>query len=93
MDISGSMSSPFDSYYYDGYGNYRTLDNSKDMGKSKMEIANETLTNLVDRLNSDDYFGIVLFESGVETFLPFTKVSDLDIRDLKNRILKIKERG
>jgi Ca-activated chloride channel family protein len=93
MDISGSMSSSFDSYYYDGYGNYRTLDNSRDRGKSKMEIANETLTNLVDRLNPDDYFGIVLFDNNIQTFLPVTKVSDLDLKDLKNRILKIKERG
>ncbi|MDR2411248.1 MAG: hypothetical protein LBD88_01225 [Candidatus Peribacteria bacterium] len=74
MDISGSMSSSFDSYYYDGYGNYHTMDNSKDGGKSKMEIANETLTNLIDRLNSDDYFSIVLFDDRVQTFLPFTKV-------------------
>ncbi|MDR2641011.1 MAG: VWA domain-containing protein [Candidatus Peribacteria bacterium] len=58
-----------------------------------MEIANETLTNLVDRLNPDDYLGIVLFDDRVQTFLPVTKVSDLDLKDLKNNILKIKERG
>jgi len=41
LDISGSMNSKFNSYYYDKVGN--KIENSEDSSKQKMQIANESI--------------------------------------------------
>ena len=56
LDISGSMSSPLNSYYYDG-----NEEEEKEI-KSKMRLANEAVNLMIDELNEDDRFGIVLFD-------------------------------
>ena len=67
IDNSDSMSSGFYSYYYDSYLYYnRSTTKSEDDKKSKMEIANESLNILIDKLKSDDRLGIVLFNSDAE---------------------------
>ena len=74
LDISGSMSSPFNKYYYDQFGNRQELDieDEEDFEKSKMEVANEAVVSLLDHLNGDDRFGIVLFESDAHIAKPLT---------------------
>jgi Ca-activated chloride channel family protein len=60
LDISGSMSSPFNQYYYDQLGNQVEL-GWLERNKQKMEVAKDALVTVLDQLNSDDHFGIVLF--------------------------------
>lgn len=57
--ISGSMSSPFDQYYYDQYG-YRVEENFS--SKTKLEIAKSTIIEMTKKLNDNDSFGMVLFD-------------------------------
>ena len=61
LDISGSMSSGFNSYYYDQFTG-KKQENNEDSTKTKMQIANESVNVLLDQLNDDDRFGMVLFD-------------------------------
>ena len=85
LDISGSMSSSFNSYYYD--------DSDKSDNRSKMKIAEECLNNLIDKLNPDDRLGIVLFDNGAYLGKKISLISNTDTQALKNHILEIEARG
>jgi len=87
LDISGSMASSFNSYYYDNPFNL------EDENKSKMEIANESLNLLIDNLNDDDRLGIVLFESSAHLAKPLNLISETDVDAIKEHILEIEATG
>lgn len=89
LDISGSMSSSFSSYYYDGI----LKENDEELNKSKMQIANESVNILIDQLNSDDRFGMVLFESDAYIVKPMNLVKDTNMKAIKNHILEIQSQG
>ena len=90
MDISGSMSSGFDEYYYGG----TALEGDKIRDKrSKMTIANESLNCLIDQLKDDDRFGLVLFDDGSYLAKPVNLVGETDIAKTKEHILEITPRG
>ena len=84
LDISGSMSSEFSSYYYDDMG-----ENTEDEDKSKMQIANESVNILLDQLNDDDRFGMVLFDDEAYLAKPMNLVETTDIEAIKEHILEI----
>ncbi|MBR2240916.1 MAG: VWA domain-containing protein [Clostridia bacterium] len=90
MDISGSMSSGFNQYYYGG--NALEGDMSKDK-KSKMQIANESLNCLIDQLKPDDRLGIVLFDNSAYLAKPVNLVGETDIEKIKEHILEITPKG
>lgn len=85
LDVSGSMGSPFDSYYYDG------PDGSGADSRTKMQIANEAVAGLLDRLRPDDRLGVVLFNDGAHVAMPLEAVGD--IGELKREILGIYSGG
>ncbi|MFB3765474.1 MAG: VWA domain-containing protein [Methanotrichaceae archaeon] len=93
LDYSGSMGSTFDSYYYDRSGNQINLDDSEDSGKTKMEIADKAVVSLLDHLNPDDRFGMVIFSDDAFVVDPMTPVGDKNLGMLKAQILKIREAG
>ena len=88
LDISGSMISGFDSYYYDDMG-----ENSEDESKTKMQIANESVNVLLDQLNEDDRFGMVLFDDEAYLAKPINLVETTDIEAIKGHILEIEAQG
>lgn len=88
LDISGSMSSGFDSYYYDNIG-----ENTEDESKTKMQIANESVNILLDQLNDDDRFGMVLFDDAAYLAKPINLVGRTDIEAIKGHILEIEAQG
>ena len=90
LDISGSMSSSLNSYYYDR--NYKE-DNEEKEYKSKMELANESVNLLIDELNDDDRFGIVLFDDRSYLAKPINLVKETDIEQIKKHVLGIEENG
>ncbi|MCR4264437.1 MAG: VWA domain-containing protein [Candidatus Roizmanbacteria bacterium] len=94
LDISGSMSSSFDKYYYD---QFRTPEQRKqennDWNTSKMETAKEAVSNMVDHLRADDRFGMVLFESASEQFIPFDQIGDDGYDQIKNKVATLEPRG
>ncbi len=95
LDISGSMSSPFNSYYYDQFvGNEKNEEENKsDETKTKMQIANESVNVLIDQLKDDDRFGMVLFDNDSYLGKPIRLVADTDMEAIKNHILEIEPMG
>lgn len=89
LDISGSMSSKFNSYYYD-----ESLEDKKDdENKSKMQIANESVNILIDQLKDDDRFGMVLFDDSSYLGKPISSVKETDMDAIKKHILEIQASG
>ena len=94
LDISGSMSSPFYSYYYDPFPkDNKNITKSEDDAKSKMEIANESVNNLIDQLKADDRFGIVLFNHEAKILKPLDIVSKINIIETKKLVSEIRANG
>ncbi len=93
MDISGSMGSPFNEYYYDRFGNKVENGEAEESGKTKMELASKSIVSLLDHLKDDDRFGLVLFDDEAVVAKPLSKVGNTDMKKIKDHILEISERG
>jgi Ca-activated chloride channel family protein len=89
LDISGSMSSSFNEYYYDQFGNQVELD-WKWRNTQKIEVAKDAVISILEQLNSDDRFGIVLFDSQAYLLQPMTLVKRADMDDVYDRISDIR---
>ena len=91
LDISGSMSSPFNSYYYDTNGkkNYQR----EEQPKSKMEIANQAIVNMLAHLHTTDRFSMVLFDDQGYRAKPLRKVGLTDMEAISSHILDLQPRG
>jgi len=87
MDISGSMSSPFDRYYYD------KKHHKKNSKKSKMQIANRSIANMTKHLKTGDRFGVVLFDNRAYLAKPLREVEKTDMDAIREHILELKPRG
>ena len=87
MDVSGSMSSSFDEYYYD------QENSNDDIYKSKMEVANLALIGLLDHLGPDDNIGVVLFDNAAHIAKPLENFGHTDVEKLKQNILSIYPQG
>ncbi len=88
LDISGSMSHPFDSYYYDQFGNVVEL-NEEEKGMDKIEVAKESIVALLDHLEDNDRLGIVLFNKQAYLAKPLNLVGETDMGALEEHILEI----
>lgn len=93
LDISGSMGSSFNKYYYDRFGKRVENEDRSLIPKSKMKVANEAVVELLDHLRSDDRFGMVLFESRAHVAKPLNMVGDTDMYAIKDHILEITDSG
>lgn len=92
LDFSGSMGSPFDEYYYDRFGNLVNVEAQESKSsKTKMQIADESVVALIDRLQADDRFGMVLFSDDSFLLDPLTGMADKKPDKLKKSILAIRE--
>lgn len=97
LDYSGSMGSPFDEYYYDRFGNLvepkvgDAEEGDMERGKTKMQIADESVVALLGHLKQQDRFGLVIFSDDAFLVDPLTAVGDKDLERLKSRILEIKD--
>lgn len=92
LDISGSMDSPFDRYYYDRFGNRQAIE-SEDAGRLKIELATESVVSLLDHLNDDDRFGMVLFNNTAYLAKPLNLVGVTDMDAIREHILDITAHG
>ncbi len=89
LDISGSMSSPFDQYYYD---KNRRIEN-KESTKTKMTLANEAIVAMSDHLGDDDTLGVVLFDNQAYNAKPLRPIKDTNMDAIKKHILDLAPRG
>jgi Ca-activated chloride channel family protein len=90
LDNSGSMGEQYNQYYYDNFGNQ--IDAYAEEGlyrKDKMESAVDSVLSILDQLNSDDQFSIVLFNSDSYLVKPMGKVGRTDMGDIRDRLMDI----
>ena len=105
LDISGSMSSPFDRYYYDQRNVFigphpfppvppvgPTLP-EKEWNKTKMQVASESIVALMDHLRPEDSLSVVLFDHNSHLAKPFRTVKTTDMKAIKGHILELQPRG
>jgi Ca-activated chloride channel family protein len=92
LDISGSMSAPFDKYYYDRFGS-KSETPDQDRGKSKLAAASEALIALLDHLRPEDRFGLVLFDQYAYTALRLRPVGIRDMEAIKGHIRDLRPMG
>lgn len=95
LDVSGSMQSAFDRYYYDQLGNRfeRPDAPEDDFAKAKINIATESIAGMIDYLGDDDRLGIVLFENTAHVAKPLESMGAADRDRLKKNILAIHADG
>ena len=93
LDISGSMDSTFNKYYYDEPFNGEKSGVENDFTKTKMTIAAESLVGLLEHLNDDDQFGMVLFDDQAYLAKPLHFVAETDMNSIKDHILEIQSQG
>ncbi|MBI2484250.1 VWA domain-containing protein [Candidatus Uhrbacteria bacterium] len=94
LDISGSMGEQFNRYYYDRFGQKQSVfDNQQDEGKTKMEIAAESINDMLGHLTGDDSFGMALFDDISYVAKPLRKVSETDMERIKKHISELKPQG
>ena len=89
LDISGSMSSPFNKYYYDK----KNTPNEEESKRSKMEIANRALVGMIGHLADEDRLGVVLFDNQSYNAKPLRLIRETNIEATKKHILELKSRG
>jgi Ca-activated chloride channel family protein len=90
LDISGSMNSSFDKYYYNRGKKTDTKENNK---LSKMAIANNSIVSMIDHLKDDDKLGVVLFDNTSYNAKPLREIDLTNIEATKKHILKLEPRG
>lgn len=88
LDISGSMSSPFNRYYYDRFGNRIKGREQGDKAKQKMEVAKESLLALTKELRPSDRLGIIVFNNQGYIAKPLNLVSKTDMQAIRGHIKK-----
>lgn len=93
LDISGSMGSPFNSYYYDGKTQIGVKPSEEDRSRKKMQVANETIVAMLDHLQPQDRFGMVLFDGSAYEAKPLHYVGESNMSAIKKHILEITEQG
>ncbi|MCF8055062.1 MAG: VWA domain-containing protein [Desulfocapsa sp.] len=91
LDISGSMSSPFNSYYYDTLGQRK--ERYEGEPQSKMKIANQAIVAMLDHLHGSDRFGMVLFDDQGYRAKPLRLVDETDMEAIERHILALQPRG
>ncbi|UJR29673.1 hypothetical protein I4U23_017221 [Adineta vaga] len=77
LDVSGSMSDRFEG----------------EPGRTKVQIAQQSLLTLLKQLSPDDALGIVLFNSTATVLHPIEKVSSINKEQLEKDILKLRADG
>jgi len=93
LDISGSMSSSFNRYYYNGIEYVDPEERNNDWNKSKLQVACESIVALMDHLQDDDRLGIILFESESRVMEEITLVKNKNMVPLKRRIMQLQPEG
>jgi Ca-activated chloride channel family protein len=84
LDISGSMRSSFNDYYYDRFGNRHEVENLTE--KSKLKVAQESLKGMTKHLRPNDRLGIVLYNGRSYKAKPLRKVGATDMDAIRGHI-------
>jgi len=91
LDYSGSMGSPFSDYYYDQFGNRVEVEADSGSSRTKMEIADQAVVDLLGHLEAEDRFSLVVFSDQAYVVEPLTKVGEKDLETVEDAILEVEE--
>ncbi|MCF7913201.1 MAG: VWA domain-containing protein [Candidatus Cloacimonetes bacterium] len=86
LDVSGSMDSSIRDYYYDG-------EPQEGDDRTKLELACETICSMLEHLNPEDRFGMVLFENQAYLAKPMNLVGKTDMKKIKQHIMELQTMG
>jgi len=90
LDVSGSMDSSFDAYYYDEHGRKRE---AEDDAATKLEAATQSLCALTEQLHDEDRLGVVLYNHRAHVAKPLRDVGTTDMPAIRRHIREIAAGG
>ena len=90
LDISGSMDSAFDQYYYDEHGRKQEAEQAT---ATKLEAAIESLCALTEQLHAEDRLGVVLYDHRAHVAKPLRDVGSTDMPAIRRHIREITAGG
>lgn len=100
LDISGSMSSSFGSYYYDHMNKKDAVEaeaaEKEYVGPgrlSKLDVAARSIVALLAHLKPGDSLGIVLFDDSSYLAKPLNRIDGANMKALRDHILALKPGG
>jgi Ca-activated chloride channel family protein len=94
LDVSGSMSSQYDQYYYDRWGQRQYAYEGESTARpTKMDTAKDAVLKILDQLESGDRFAIVLFNSSAVLVKPMGLVRNTNMRDVQDDVYDINAGG
>jgi len=91
LDISGSMSSAFDQYYYDRFGNRHEVENHT--GRPKIDVATDVVASMTEHLGGEDRFGMVLFNNDAHVAKPMREVRRTDMDAIRDHVRELRADG
>ncbi|SEW34651.1 vWA domain-containing protein [Halobacterium jilantaiense] len=90
LDVSGSMDSAFDAYYYDEHGRKRE---AEDDAATKLEAATQSLCALTEQLHDEDRLGVVLYNHRAHVAKPLRDIGTTDMPAIRRHIREIAAGG
>ncbi len=90
LDVSGSMDSQFDQYYYDEHGRQQSVDTD---GETKLDAATEALCALTEQLHAEDRLGVVLYDHRAHVAKPLRDVGATDMPAIRRHVREIAAGG
>jgi Ca-activated chloride channel family protein len=90
LDVSGSMDSSFDAYYYDEHGRKRE---AEDAAATKLDAATQSLCALTEQLHAEDRLGVVLYDHRAHVAKPLRDVGTTDMPAIHRHIREIAAGG
>ena len=86
LDVSGSMNSAFDEYYYDEQGHRREAEGGNE---TKLAAATQSLCALTQQLHAEDRLGVVLYNHRAHVAKPLRDVGATDMPAIRQHIRDI----
>jgi Ca-activated chloride channel family protein len=94
LDVSGSMSELYNQYYYDRFGVYQDAYEGERIARpTKMDSAKDAVIRILNQLNGDDRFAIVLFNGSASLVKPMGLVRNIDMDDIIDKVYDINPGG
>jgi Ca-activated chloride channel family protein len=93
LDVSGSMGSSFDEYYYDRFGNRKTVSEADSDDRTKMDVATDAVAAMTTNLREEDRFGMVVFNDEAAVAKPVRPVGHTDMDAIRGHIQELESGG
>ncbi|MFC7188303.1 vWA domain-containing protein [Halorubrum yunnanense] len=90
LDVSGSMDSSFDAYYYDEHGHKRE---AEDGAATKLDAATQSLCALTEQLHDEDRLGVVLYNHRAHVAKSLRDVGTTDMPAIRRHIREVAAGG